>query len=337
MKCLYHIFTFMFAVLLLYFSISEALECELNNVAYTIKVDLSGKGDFKSVQKAIDSVPSNNNKWIRILIYPGNFMEKVTIPPNKPCIFLQGAGSKLTRIEWGDHKNTSDSATFTSFPDNVVARGITFKNIYNIPPEPNVESKIVPALAARIYGDKSAFYECGFYGFQDTLWDVQGRHYFYNCYIEGAIDFIFGGGQSIYERCEINLNVGKYAPEYPNGYITAQGRSSSDDPSGFVFKSCLFTGTGKTYLGRAYGPYSRVIIYNSVLPDSILPSGWDAWSYVHHEENLVYVEADCKGPGADTSKRVPWLKKLSAAQLTQFLNISYIDKEGWIRKQPKFF
>lgn len=86
-----------------------------------------------------------------------------------------------------------------------------------------------------------------------------------------------------WQSCEINLTIGKYAPQYPNGYITAQGRNSSDDPSGFVFKSCVFTGTGKTYLGRAYGAYSRVIIYKSVMTDIIVASGWDAWTYVHHE------------------------------------------------------
>lgn len=58
---------------------------------------------------------------------------------------------------------------------------------------------VKPALAARIYGDKSAFFGCGFIGLQDTLFDVQGRHYFKTCYIEGAIDFIFGSGQSFYE------------------------------------------------------------------------------------------------------------------------------------------
>ena len=78
------------------------------------------------------------------------------------------------------------------------------QNFYNIPPVPDVNNKIMPALAARIYGDKSAFYNCAFFGLQDTLWDVQGRHYFYNCYIEGGFDFIFGRGQSIYEVCNNN-------------------------------------------------------------------------------------------------------------------------------------
>ena len=74
---------------------------------------------------------------------------------------------------------------------------IFLQNDYNLgkfPREP-----IKPAAAARIYGDKSAFYSCGFLGLQDTLWDVQGRHYFSDCYIEGAVDFICGDGQSFYQ------------------------------------------------------------------------------------------------------------------------------------------
>lgn len=69
---------------------------------------------------------------------------------------------------------------------------------------PNDGTFFTQALAARIYGDKSAFFSCGFKGFQDTLWDVQGRHFFQTCYIEGAIDFIFGSGQSVYKVLSSN-------------------------------------------------------------------------------------------------------------------------------------
>ena len=62
-----------------------------------------------------------------------------------------------------------------------------------------VNQPVKQAVAAYIKGDKSAFYGCSFVGLQDTLWDVQGRHYFNNCYIQGAIDFIFGDAQSFYE------------------------------------------------------------------------------------------------------------------------------------------
>lgn len=54
------------------------------------------------------------------------------------------------------------------------------------------------AVALRISGDKAAFHNCKFIGFQDTLCDDMGRHFFRNCYIEGTVDFIFGNGQSLY-------------------------------------------------------------------------------------------------------------------------------------------
>lgn len=85
------------------------------------------------------------------------------------------------------------------------------------------------------------------------------------------------------QNCVINLTLGQYLPEKDHGYITAQKRNSSDDPSGFVFKYCVITGSGKTYLGRAYGGYSRVIFLKSLLSDVVKPEGWNAWSYVNHE------------------------------------------------------
>lgn len=82
-----------------------------------------------------------------------------------------------------------------------VLNNINMQNTYNVPPsyrQNQQRMEVKQALAARISGDKSVFYKCGFAGLQDTLFDDQGRHYFHQCYIEGAIDFIFGSGQSIY-------------------------------------------------------------------------------------------------------------------------------------------
>ena len=71
------------------------------------------------------------------------------------------------------------------------------QNDYNLGKFP--KESIKPVVAERIYGDKSAFYSCGFLGLQDTLWGVEGRHYFNDCYIEGVVDFIRGDGQSFYQ------------------------------------------------------------------------------------------------------------------------------------------
>ena len=70
----------------------------------------------------------------------------------------------------------------------------------------DVVKKITWAPAALLYADKASFYDCGFVGIQDTLTDLQGRHFFYNCYIEGAVDFIWGFGQSLYQ-VRINMVI----------------------------------------------------------------------------------------------------------------------------------
>lgn len=61
------------------------------------------------------------------------------------------------------------------------------------------------AVALRVSGDRAAFYGCRILSYQDTLLDDGGRHYFSNCYIEGATDFIFGNATSLYEVRLLNI------------------------------------------------------------------------------------------------------------------------------------
>ncbi|XP_039165553.1 probable pectinesterase 55 [Eucalyptus grandis] len=127
-----------------------------------------------------------------------------------------------------------------------------------------------PAVAARVSGDMTVFHRCEFYGLQDTLWDNQGRHYFKRCTVQGAVDFIFGGGQSIYENCAISVLGGALGPGV-TGFITAQGRSNPDDASGFVFNECNVFGSGSALLGRAWRAYARGIFYRSNFTDVVNP------------------------------------------------------------------
>jgi pectinesterase len=47
------------------------------------------------------------------------------------------------------------------------------------------------------------------------------------------------------------------------------------------------------------------------------------------------VEEGNRGPGANKSQRVKWIKHLSGAGLDKFKKISFIDEDGWIAKLPK--
>lgn len=59
-------------------------------------------------------------------------------------------------------------------------------------------------MALRITGDKAMFYKVKFLGGQDTLLDDLGTHYFYQCHIQGSVDFIFGKAKSLYEVTSSN-------------------------------------------------------------------------------------------------------------------------------------
>ncbi|ESW17001.1 hypothetical protein PHAVU_007G201900, partial [Phaseolus vulgaris] len=255
-------------------------DCGGSQISSTITVDKSNKSsDFTSLQAAIDSISPNNTKWVKIQINAGTYKEKVKIPVNKPCIFIQGRGKDVTTITFDDHVAPNSSSTFTSFSDNFVASDITFQNSYGLQILEDLRNHKIsfdgiraPTLAARISGDKSAFFNCGFVGFQDTLWDELGRHYFQGCMIEGAVDFIFGDGQSYYRDCVLNVTA--------LGSITAQARKLDSEPTGFVFAggSVIGSGTSNSLLGRGYRPCSRVIFYKTNLGSVVRPAGWDAWT-----------------------------------------------------------
>ncbi|KAL4202402.1 hypothetical protein AMTRI_Chr02g263560 [Amborella trichopoda] len=195
-----------------------------NTVAKTINVDWAGNGDFKTIQSAIDTVPAPNSQWIHILVKAGNYSEKIKINESQSCIALEGEGMDKTFILWDDyaHENVSTvtSATFTvkvtdfnTFPRNVPAQGVA-----------------------------AAFMNAGFYGYQDTLADYKERHYFK----EQEILFIAKGTPFMrYDNCTVSVVPIPTTANF-NGYpaITANGRESTTDGRGFIFKSYQVFGSG---------------------------------------------------------------------------------------------
>ncbi|RVW29247.1 putative pectinesterase 29 [Vitis vinifera] len=284
-----------------------------------------GSGIYTTIQDAINQgVPGNNTGWVLINVAPGVYAENVTVPRDKPYVYLKGH-QRSTTIVAGRSSGNLWEATLMVLADNFIAQRITFKNTFNVAGS-ILGNDVKPAVAVSAQGDKNSFYRCAFIGLQDTLFDAIGRHFFRSCYIEGAVDFIFGDGTSMYQACVIN------ATGY--GFITAQRRETPDGPSGFVLKFTRVIGTGPTYLGRAYGAYSRVLFYKSTLSGSVEPKGWDPWNFVGHENQLTYAEVGCRGDGANTSQRVSWEKTLSPSELKSLISTSFIDNEGWLANQP---
>ncbi|CAK9324223.1 unnamed protein product, partial [Citrullus colocynthis] len=251
----------------------------------TLKVSKNTKaGGFRSLQKAINSLPVINRCRVLIHVTTGVYREKVEIPAMMSYIWVEGEGAEKTIIEWGDtadhmgengrRMGTFASATFAVNSPFFIATNITFKNKARLPPSGALGKQ---AVAFRISGDAAAFISCRFIGAQDTLYDHMGRHYFKDCYIEGSVDFVFGDGRSIYDGCHLHAITNSY------GALTAQKRNSLLEETGFSFLNCKVSGSGALYLGRAWGSFSRVVFAYTFMDKIITPTGWYNWGDKNRE------------------------------------------------------
>ncbi|KAJ7542692.1 hypothetical protein O6H91_09G006900 [Diphasiastrum complanatum] len=291
-----------------------------------IMVSQDGSGDFKTITEGLLAVPSKNRIRTIIYIKAGIYSEKIEIPRKKPFITLLGDGESMTIITGnataGDsvyqfrkvsYVRTYGSATVGVNSQYFIAKNIRFENTA---PAPNPGDIGRQAVAFRISGDNAAIYNCSFYGYQDTLYDHAGRHYFKNCFIQGSIDFIFGYGRSLY----MNSQLHSVANEF--GSITAQKRNDTILSSGFSFVNCCITGSGNVYLGRAWGDRSRVVYSFTYMDNIILPQGWFNWGDPTRNN----------GPGASPDRRVPWARELTFEEVQPFLSISFINGKTWLQE-----
>ncbi|KAH7440263.1 hypothetical protein KP509_04G098900 [Ceratopteris richardii] len=298
----------------------------IKSVGYTLTVGKSGSGaQFLTVQDAVDAVPKHNSQRIIIQIGPGIYKEKVHVPSSKPYITFQGAGASSTTITWHDTEASTGalakSASVSIDSRGFIARDMTFENSASAPPIGSTDRQ---AVALMIAGDQAAFYNCNFVGHQDTLYDYKGRHYFEECLIQGSVDFICGNGQSLYKKCELRTVLRSTQS------LTAQKRAKPSENTGFSFVDCKVTGEGMAYLGRAWGPYSRVVFSYTYMDDIIKPQGWHNWDDSSREHKVFFGQYKCSGPGAEQSERVGWSRELSDTEAAPFQSVSFIDGASWL-------
>ena len=160
--------------------------------------------------------------------------------------------------------------------------------------------------------DRLIFKNCKFIGWQDTLYAKNGRQYFENCYIEGAVDFIFGQAAAVFENCEIHSKA--------DGFIAAPMRFAADEASGLVFDNCKLTAenTDKgVFLARPWRDYGRTVFLNTKMDAFVRPEGWNNW-LPEREKTAYFAEYNSTGAGAKTSERVKWAHQLSKDEAKQF-------------------
>lgn len=177
------------------------------------------------------------------------------------------------------------------------AENITFTNDWGIDAQNGPQ-----ALALLTRGDRSSFYNCSFRSFQDT-WQTSSsmeyRSFAKNCHIEGAVNYIYGGGDCYFETCNLYcLRKGSVivAPSHKRG-----------TKWGYVFDHCTVDSNdlaknGGNKLGCPWHGFPLTVFLNTKLKAPIAPEGWNdmgGFPQVFAEYNSV----DAQGSLVDLKNR----------------------------------
>jgi pectinesterase len=277
--------------------------------------------------------PDGTPGRVFIEIVPGTYHERVIVTQNHNNITLIGLGKTPDEVVITNSLNAK-TAGGTFFTETVEINGTGFE-ADNVTFE-NSAGNTGQAVAVADRGDRSIFKHCRFLGHQDTLFADYGRQYYVDSYIEGGVDYIFGNAAAVFERDELHSN----GP----GFVTAQSRTSADQPTGYVILNSKVTAslnappidpnapgaksTASAHntigLGRPWRTYSRVVYINTELPAELAPAGWNNWGRTENESTAYYAESGSTGPGASTATRATWSHQLTAAEAKQYLPATFL-------------
>lgn len=282
--------------------------------------------EHKSINEAI----KNNASPLYIYLDDEVYYEKVVI--DKKDITIDGLNK--AKIVYDDyaikiHEDGREYVTFRTYTLLVKANNITLKNL-TIENSAGEGHLVGQAVALHLYGDNINVINCKLLAKQDTLfcgplsfdlieryvdllpederfYEGELHHYFNDCYIEGTVDFIFGGASAIFKNCEIVS-----LPTRSNTYIVAPNHHK-DNNHGMIFENCRFikyidTKDKSVYLARPWRDYGFVTFKDCYLDSHIKEEGFSIWEGTDRHLHARFIEINSAGPGANNTKRISWSK-----------------------------
>ena len=283
-------------------------------------IDVSPQDDLQAV---FDRAPEN----AVIRLAPGIYRGKRMLRTNG--VTLEGAGAGKTVLVHDDHALKphpvgGEFNTFRTYTLAVCADGVTVRNLSIVNDAFQPERK-GQEVALSVVGDGFRMENCTLTSTQDTLFlgplpsDLIGRYegafedpllrgcrmrqFFQNCTIEGTVDFIFGCGEAVFDRCEIRSLV----DVRDIGYVAAPSHEQRQT-EGFLFRRCRFTfeggvRPGSIYLARPWRDYGMARFENCRYGRHIAPAGFDKWNNTNRDKTARFYESPAL-PG-----RVEWINR----------------------------
>ena len=238
-----------------------------NGTVAKVVVDVNGKGDFTSIQAAINSLPDSSSTPRTVYIKNGTYREKIFI--TKHNIIFQGEDRQKTiitqsiaRDEWRcEHKDDWGVATLNIDGNDITLQDLTISNTFGFDltkRDTVIDCKTDSGTFRKTIGrdghqmalrtmraNRLRAINCTFKAFGgDTVspWNVDaGMFYFKNCTMEGGVDFYCPRGWAYAEDCKFIAHTGPAS-------IWHDGSKNPDSKT--VLKNCTFEGFNGFNLGR---------------------------------------------------------------------------------------
>lgn len=272
-----------------------------------LTVAADGSGDFCTIQGAVDQVSPHGTRPVAISIRNGVYRELIRIGREKRFIHLVGEDRKRTVIACTNNDKLNPGWIQRSVlgveADDFSLENLTVRN--------TTPYKGSQAEAVSLNAERCVLKNADFVSTQDTL-HLSGSVRVSDCFIEGDVDYIWGYGSALFERCELRSSH--------DGYIV-QARNPPGK-AGYVFVDCKFTAapeTKRSWLARIETgrfPASHVAFIRCQMGPHIPAAGWLVTG--PDSPTLRFVEAgstDEAGRPLDVSQRLSASRQLGPAEV----------------------
>ena len=283
-----------------------------DNVFHSI-VAQDGTGSFATIQDAIDAAPDSSAIPYIIYIKAGHYHEHLYIPASKPNLHLVGQSRRLVRVSddrvsGGPNASPVDvAATMVVHATDTYLEGITFENSWGTR---HLDGPQALALYTKM--DRNIVNRCAMLSYQDTYRTANAlnwRNYVKDCFIEGAIDFLYGQGNVFFDRCTLNIT------RRQGGWIVAP-KHDEGTTWGYVLKNTTITAPGnpqetEVWLGRPWLHSPKAVFIDTRAEVTIPKEGWYDHMSTLPAVFADYNTTDAAGNRLDLSRRIDRYYKLT--------------------------
>lgn len=314
--------------------------CITTQAQKKIIVDAKGKGDYKTIQGAINSLSDSAATARIIFIKKGVYKEKVYI--EKHNIIFEGEDKNSTiitaaiaRDEWRcEHNDDWGVATMNVSGNDITLKNLTINNTYgfdyvadrviNCPQDTINKQKTISRnshqMALRtMHCTRLKAINCHFKAYAgDTVspWEVEnGMWYFKDCVMEGGVDFYCPRGWAWAENCEFIAHSGSAA-------IWHDGSKNKDAKT--VLVNCRFKGYDGFLLGR-YHREAQFYLINCLFADNMK----DAAIYKAGNNNLQWGERIFYYNCTRKAGNYNWFANNISKSLVDMITVQWVFGDRW--------